>query len=247
MLDMHIPLNFNLRLWLSIGVVNYLLTTGMQSMSHFSSVRLLWGYNVISTCSNNLIMRHKEESCRIAALLLPTATAAAVVAAGAAVVATTAVTNTGVGIAGLFDENRVFLPMQLTITCWEDGTDGDREPRDGDVKGEYTLNLTRAGNFSVGQAVTVYKFVMARGRRTDDVITSGSVLSNVTSAQAVDDLCTMAEDACRSYTFQVDVKGRQVVAAAEQWLGHIRANSVVFFLAVRVDRAAASAVGLASG
>lgn len=151
------------------------------------------------------------------------------------------------GIAGLFDADGVFLPMQLNVTDWEDGTAGDREPRDGDVKGEYTLNLTWAGNFSVGEAFTVYKFVMARGRHTDDVITSGHVLSNITTAQAVDDLCTLAEDACRSHTFHVVVTGPQVVAAAEQWLGHIRANSVVFFVAVRVDRAAAFAVGLASG
>lgn len=142
--------------------------------------------------------------------------------------------NYGMAIAGLHDLHGVHLPLQLNITGWADGTTGDKEPRDGDVIGAYTLNLTRAGPFQEGEAYKIFRFTMLRRRQIDDVITSGRVLGNLTSADAVEELCVSARDACRSHAVRVVEPGPQVLLEAEEHLGYIHANSVVFFVAVRL-------------
>jgi len=152
--------------------------------------------------------------------------------------------NYGMAIAGLWDSYRLYLPMQLIITGWEDGTSDDKEPRDGDVAGDFALNLTRAGPFAVGESFRVYRFDMVRGKSIDEVITSGRVLGNLTSVAAVQELCVAAQDACRSHSVQVAIAGPQVLLHAEEVLGRIYANSVVFFVAVRLPNATVPVVTL---
>jgi hypothetical protein len=147
--------------------------------------------------------------------------------------------NYGMAVAGLPDEDRVYLPMQLIVTGWEDGTPGDEEPRDGDSRGNFTLNLTRAGPFTAGNVI-IYRFDMTKGNEKDDAINSGQVLANPKGAGAVEELCAAAVDACRRYVMRVSVPGPQIIEQAQDQLGRIRANSVVFFVAVRGTAAAAA-------
>lgn len=141
--------------------------------------------------------------------------------------------NNGMAIAGLYDAHRIYLPMQLVMTGWSDGTPAAHEPRSGGVTGSYSLNLTRAGAFAAGEAFTIYRFNMVTKKKIDAVITSGNVLANLTSTAAVQALCEKAAAACRSHTVQVVKSGPQVLPHAEVNLGRLTANSVVFFVAVK--------------
>lgn len=141
--------------------------------------------------------------------------------------------NNAMAIAGLHDKNKIYLPMQLVITGWSDGTHADHEPRLGGVTGSYSLSLARAGQFAAGEAFTVYRFDMVTHKSIDSVISSGNVLANPADAAAVEALCVKAGAACRKHTVQVQSSGLQGLPHAEEQLGRLTANSVVFFVAVK--------------
>lgn len=123
--------------------------------------------------------------------------------------------NFATAMGGLQDTNKRFLPMQLIITGWSDGTDAAREPnvRSQTVSARYQLAFKPGANVQTGQTFSVY--------RCDG---SGSLPRNPSSGSQLIDA------GCSSWSFTM---GPSALAQLNNSvLGLLWSNSVVYFVAM---------------
>lgn len=93
--------------------------------------------------------------------------------------------------------------------------------------------LAAAGRLGKGDSFTIFRFTMLTGENFSKTIPSGSALANQPSLAALHKLCKAAGSDCQVYS---DVVTRAVppkLQDADEHLGELAADSVVFFIAVK--------------